>query len=510
MTALVECVPNFSEARRPEIMAQIIEKIQSVPGVALLDHSSDQDHNRSVVTMVGAPDAVAEAAFRAIAHAAQTIDLNQHTGEHPRIGATDVVPFIPIQDVSMEECVILAKKLGQRVAQELNVPVYLYEEAASLPERQNLENIRKGQFEGLKEEIKANPARKPDFGPCELGPAGATVIGARQPLIAFNVYLTTENVAIASKIAKVVRQSSGGFRFVKAMGVLVEGRAQVSMNLTNFHKTAIHTVVETIRREAARHGVGIHHTELIGMIPQEALIDSARWYLQLDAFNNNQVLEQKLAAAHVGGAAAVQEDFIDRVAAGTPTPGGGSAAAHTGALGAALAAMVARLTVGRKKYAEVEPQMLAVLDEAEVLRHSLSDAVEQDSAAFEAFMQANKLPKDTDEEKTARLAAIEKATFQAAEVPLSVARQAVRVFELANQAASLGNLNAVSDAGSSAAHARAALTAAGMNVRINLLSYANNPHAVEMLDELGKLEARAADLQTELLKVLAERGGLTA
>jgi len=509
MTALVECVPNFSEARRPEIVAQIVEKIQSVPGVALLDHSSDLDHNRTVVTMVGSPDAVAEAAFRAIAHAAQTIDLNQHTGEHPRIGATDVVPFIPIRDVSMEECIILAKKLGQRVAQELNVPVYLYEEAAASPERQNLENIRKGQFEGLKEEIKTNPARKPDFGPCELGPAGATVIGARQPLIAFNVYLATENVAIASKIARVVRQSSGGFRFVKAMGVLVEGRAQVSMNLTNFHKTAIHTVVETIRREAARYGVSIHHTELIGMIPQEALIDSARWYLQLDAFNNNQVLEQKLAAAHVGGAAPVQEDFIDRVAAGTPTPGGGSAAAHTGALGAALAAMVARLTLGRKKYAEVEPQMLAALDEAESLRRILSDAVEQDAAAFESFMQATKLPKDTDEEKAARTAAIEKATFQAAEIPLNVARQAVRVFELANQAASLGNLNAISDAGSSAAHARAALTAAGLNVRINLLSYANNPRAVEMLAELGKLEARADELQTELLKVLAERGGLT-
>ena len=508
MTALVECVPNFSEARRPEIVAQIIEKIQSVPGVALLDHSSDLDHNRTVVTLVGAPDDVAEAVFRAIAHAAKTIDLNQHTGEHPRIGATDVVPFIPIQDISMQECVLLAKKLGQRVAQETNIPVYLYEEAASSPERQNLENIRKGQFEGLKEEIKTNPTRKPDFGPCELGPAGATVIGARQPLIAFNVYLTTDDVAIANKIAKVVRQSSGGFRFVKGMGVLVEGRAQVSMNLTNFHKTAIHTVVEAIRREAARYGVMIHHTELIGMIPQEALVDSARWYLQLDAFNNEQVLEQKMAAASLSSAVQVEDDFIERVAAGTPTPGGGSAAAHTGALGAALVAMVARLTLGRKKYAEVEAQMSAVLEEAESLRRSLTLAVEQDASAFEAFMQAGKLPKDSDAEKAARAEAVEKATFQAAEVPLSVARQALRVAELANLAASLGNLNAISDAGSGAAHARAALTAASLNVRINLLNYAQHLRAVEMLAELVELEAKAADLQSGLLRVLAERGGL--
>jgi len=508
MTALIECVPNFSEARRPEIVTQIIEKIQSMPGVALLDHSSDLDHNRTVVTLAGPPEAVAEAVFRAIAHAAQTIDLNHHTGEHPRIGATDVVPFIPIQDISMEECVLLAKKLGQRVAQELNIPVYLYEEAAAAPERQNLENIRKGQFEGLKEEIKTNPARKPDFGPCELGPAGATVIGARQPLIAFNVYLATDDVAVANKIAKVVRQSSGGFRFVKGMGVLVEGRAQVSMNLTNFHKTAIHTVVEAIRREAARYGTAIHHTELIGMIPQEALIASARWYLQLDSFTNEQVLEQKLAAAPLSAPATLEDDFTERVAAGTPTPGGGSAAAHTGALGAALVAMVARLTVGRKKYAEVEAQMTAVLEEAESLRRSLTLAVEQDSAAFEAFMQASKLPKDSDAEKAVRAAAIEKATFQAAEVPLSVARQALRVCELANLAADLGNLNAISDAGSAAAHARAALTAAGLNVRINLLNYTQHPHALEMLAEQADLEAKATELQSELLRILAVRGGL--
>jgi glutamate formiminotransferase/formiminotetrahydrofolate cyclodeaminase len=343
-----------------------------------------------------------------------------------------------------------------------------------------------------------------------LGPAGATVIGSRQPLIAFNVYLTTDDVAIASKIAKVIRQSSGGFRFVKGMGVLVEGRAQVSMNLTNFHKTAIHTVIEAIRREAARYGVMIHHTELIGMIPQEALIASARWYLQLDAFTNEQVLEQKLAALPPSDTGPRKEEFIERVAAGTPTPGGGSAAAHTGALGAALVAMVARLTVGRKKYAEVEAQMSAVLEEAESLRRSLTLAVEQDASAFEAFMLASKLPKDSNTEKAARAEAVEKATFHAAEIPLSVARQALRVCELANLAASLGNLNAISDAGSAAAHARAALNAAGLNVRINLLNYAQHPRALEMLAELAELEAKANSLQLELLRLLAERGGLGA
>ncbi len=287
--SLVECIPNFSEARRPEVIDQIVAAITSVEGAHLLDRSSDLDHNRTVLTYAGPPEAVEEAAFRAIKTAAELIDLNKHTGEHPRIGATDVVPFVPLSGVTMEDCIAMAKRLGERVGSELNIPVYLYEAAATRPERTNLENIRRGQYEGLKSEIESNPDRKPDYGPVKLGTAGATVIGARNPLIAFNVYLTTSEVEIAKKIAKAIRQSSGGLRYVKALGLLVEGRAQVSMNITNFRETPLGRVVEMIRREALRYGVAIHHSELVGLIPQEALMDAAVWYTQLDQFSAEQI-----------------------------------------------------------------------------------------------------------------------------------------------------------------------------------------------------------------------------
>ncbi len=289
--SLIECIPNFSEARRPEIIDRIAAAITSVEGARLLDRSSDLDHNRTVLTYAGSPEVVEEAAFRAIKTAAELIDLNKHTGEHPRIGATDVVPFVPISGATMEDCVAMAKRLGQRVGEELNIPVYLYEAAATRPERTNLENIRRGQYEGLKSEIESNPERKPDYGPAMLGTAGATVIGARNPLIAFNVYLTTSEVDIAKKIAKAIRQSSGGLRYVKALGLLVEGRSQVSMNLTNFRETPLGRVVETIRREAQRYGVAVHHSELVGLIPQEALVDAAVWYTQVDQFSPEQILE---------------------------------------------------------------------------------------------------------------------------------------------------------------------------------------------------------------------------
>ncbi|MEO8608090.1 MAG: glutamate formimidoyltransferase [Chloroflexota bacterium] len=291
---LVECIPNFSEGRRTEIVDAIANAITTAPGVLLLDCSSDSDHNRSVMTFVGSPDAVSEAAFRAIAKAAELINLDEHDGQHPRIGATDVVPFVPLKNMTIEECVNLARALGQRVGQELNIPVYLYEAAAATPDRTNLENIRRGNYEGLKSAIQTDPARLPDFGPAQLSPAGATVVGARAPLIAFNVYLTTDDVEIARKIAIAVRYSSGGLRFVKALGLLVDGRAQVSMNLTDFTQTPIARVVEMIRREAAHHGTAVHHSELVGMIPQMALIDAAQWYLQLDQFSRDQILESRL------------------------------------------------------------------------------------------------------------------------------------------------------------------------------------------------------------------------
>jgi glutamate formiminotransferase/formiminotetrahydrofolate cyclodeaminase len=511
---IVECIPNFSEARRPQVIDSIIEAICSVPGVSLLDRHSDLDHNRTVLTFVGAPQAVEEAAFRAIARAGELIDLNQHTGEHPRIGATDVVPFVPIAGVTMQECVALARRLGQRVGEELGIPVYLYEQAATRPERQNLEDIRRGQYEALKVEIATHPERAPDFGPAQVGPAGATVIGARHPLIAFNVYLTSDDVTVARKIARAIRHSSGGLRYVKGLGMLVEGRAQVSMNLTNYNEIPLARVVEMIRREAARYGMAIHHSELVGLIPQQALVDAAQWYLQLDQFKPDQVLEQRLTAAR-GQApvplvenAALSQGFLDAVAAPTPTPGGGSAAAYSAAAAAALVAMVARLTIGKKKYAAVEVQMQVVLERAEALRASLTNAIQQDAAAFEALMTAIKLPKETPDEQADRERAVQSATLHAAQVPLEVAGQSVEVLELAAQVVAAGNLNAISDGATGAALAQAALRGAGYNVRINLSGMDDQVAAQDMLEKLHQLERRAKALEKQVQAELTSRGGI--
>ncbi len=295
MPPLVECVPNFSEGRRTEIIDAIAQALRGHTAVRILDIESDPDHNRSVFTLVAPPEALVPAMFDAIKTAASLIDMEHHRGAHPRIGATDVVPFVPVRDVETALCVALAQDLGRRVGDELGIPVYLYEEAATRPDRVNLADIRHGEYEVLKAEIATNPNRRPDFGPARLGPAGATVIGARAPLVAYNVYLNTDNVEIAKQIARAIRHANGGLRYVKALGLLAHGKAQVSMNLTDFHKTPIHRVVEMIRREAMRYGVGIESTELVGMIPQQALLDAAAWYLQLDHFDARMILENRLA-----------------------------------------------------------------------------------------------------------------------------------------------------------------------------------------------------------------------
>ena len=512
-TQLIECIPNFSEARRPEVIDQITAVIQSVSDVHLLDRSSDLDHNRTVLTFAGSPAGVEEAAFRAIQRAAELIDLDQHTGEHPRIGATDVCPFVPLSNATMDDCVGIAKRLGARVGSELGIPVYLYEAAASRPERTNLENIRRGQYEGLKTEIEMNAERKPDYGPGKLPKAGATVIGARNPLIAFNVYLTTDDVNIAKKIARAVRQSSGGFRYVKGLGLLVDGRAQVSMNLTNFHETPVAAVVEFIRREAQRYGVAIHHSELVGLIPQEALVDAAVWYTQLDQFDKEQILESRLFAQTEAGTdgsdSSTRASFIEELAAPTPTPGGGSAGAYAGAIGAALVAMVAGLTIGKKKYADVEAEMQAIRVVAENLRKELTQAVDDDAAAFEVLMTKFKLPKETPEQGAARNAAIVQATLNAAHVPLHVAEDSVKVMELALKCTKSANVNAISDAMSGFAMARAALTAAGYNVRVNVKSLGEvSSSGGRMIKDLLELEQKADKLEKEIQSVMKERGGI--
>jgi glutamate formiminotransferase/formiminotetrahydrofolate cyclodeaminase len=511
MTTLIECIPNFSEARRPEVIDQIVAAVQSVSDVKLLDRSSDLDHNRTVLTFAGSPAGVEEAAFRAIQTAAELIDLDQHKGEHPRIGATDVCPFVPLRGATMEDCVAIARRLGQRVGEELSIPVYLYEAAATRPERVNLENIRRGQYEGLKTEIETDPNRKPDYGPGKLPKAGATVIGARNFLIAFNVYLTTADVDIAKKIAKAIRHSSGGYRSLKALGLLVEGRAQISMNFTNFHETPLHRVIETIRREAARYGVAIHHSELVGLIPQEALMDAAVWYTQLDQFSSEQILESRLySQTSADGSDSPQPaSFIEQLAAPIPTPGGGSAGAYAGAMGAGLVAMVAGLTIGKKKYAEVEAEMQAIRVVAENLRKELTQAVDDDSSAFEVLMTKFKMPKDTEEQKAARNAAIVQATLNAALVPLHVAEDSVKVMELALKCVKDANVNAISDAASGFAMARAALAAAGSNVRINVNSLGEvSSSGGRMLQEFAELEKKAEKLEKEIQKVMKERGGI--
>ncbi len=329
MQPLVECVPNFSNGRDPEVYNAIADAIRAVPGVQVLDVSADPDHNRTVVTFVGGPDDVVEAAFQGIRVARDLIDLDHHRGEHPRIGATDVCPFVPIRGITTEACVALARRLGKRVGEELGVAVYLYGAAATRPERESLSDIRKGQYELWKQEVASDPRRQPDFGPAEPRPWGATVIGARPFLIAYNLYLNSSDADLAERVAKAVRFSSGGLRFVQARGFLVEGQAQVSMNLTNFERTPIYRVQEMVRREAAQYGLAITRAELVGMIPQKALLNAAKWYLQLDPLPDDQVLELRLEKGEAEAAQPSAAPFVDVVAAATPTPGGGSRSTPT-------------------------------------------------------------------------------------------------------------------------------------------------------------------------------------
>ncbi len=293
---LVESVPNFSEGRRENVVRAIVAEAEKYDGIWVLDWSMDADHNRSVVTLIGTPDKIVDALFDMVKKASELIDLRHHEGEHPRMGATDVIPFVPVMNTTMEECIELSKKLGKRIGEELKIPVYLYERSATKPERENLANIRKGEFEGFFEKIK-DPNWKPDFGPDEVHPtAGVVAVGAREYLIAYNVNLATNDLSVAKKIAKAVRHISGGFRYVKAIGLELKekGIVQVSMNLTNYKKSPIFRVFETIKREAARYGVNVLESEIIGMVPLQAVLDSFMWYLQVNDFDINRVIEQKV------------------------------------------------------------------------------------------------------------------------------------------------------------------------------------------------------------------------
>jgi len=491
---LVECVPNFSEGRDPAKVDAIVEAMK-LPGVYLLDREMDADHNRCVITLVGEREPLQEAVIRGIGKAAELIDLTKHEGAHPRMGASDVVPFIPIDGVTIEDCVAMAKFVGEEVAKRFQIPVYLYEAAAQRPERKNLEDVRRGQFEGLRDEIERNPARKPDFGEAKIHPtAGATIVGARKFLVAYNVFLNTSDVSIAKKIAKAVRFSSGGLRFVKGAGFLVRGQAQVSMNLTDFELTPVARVFEFIRREAARYGVVPVSSEIIGLIPKAALEQAAEWYLQVENFDSSLILENRLDAVMsgkmaVGGLRAGIEPFIEQLSAPTATPGGGSASAASAAMAAGLAQMAAGMSRGKKAYLAYEAELSAAIARLSPLREELKAAIDADAESYNVVMAAYKAVRSG--EGTAE--GIQKALETAALVPLGVAEKAAEIKALALGLRPVTNPNMASDLTTAIALAEAAFTGAMANVEINLSSM--EPQSDEEKARTEAIRERAAKLK---------------
>lgn len=472
MPQLVECVPNFSEGRRREVVEALIQTIAAVPGVMLLDHEMDPDHNRSVLTFAGEPEPVVEAAVRVAGHAARVIDLTTHRGQHPRMGALDVLPFVPVEGVTLDDCAELARRAGRRIGEEHGIPVFLYEAAATRPDRVSLADVRRGEFEGLRERIGQDPDRVPDFGPAAIHPtAGATAVGARRFLVAFNANLDTGDVRVAKAVAAAVREQSGGLRHVRALGFSIEDgrRAQVSMNLVNTEATPIHRVLALVRDVAARHGARISGCEVVGLIPEAAMLEVAEHALQVENFRRDQVLELRLRQPPLTGAVTLGS-FLDAVAGPTPTPGGGTVAATVGALAAALATMVANLTLGKKKHAAAEPVMLDLKRDAARLRGRLLELARRDSEAFDAVLRARRRAQTTPAEIAARDQAVRAAEIAASQVPLETARAAVEVLGLAAVAARSGNPNAVSDAGVAGLLAAAAARGALLNVQINLKS----------------------------------------
>ncbi|MBS4015226.1 MAG: glutamate formimidoyltransferase [Candidatus Latescibacteria bacterium] len=469
MAKIIECVPNFSEGRRPEIIDQILASIESVDGIILLDKEMNADHNRAVVSFIGEPHQVLEAAFQGCQKAQELIDLTVHQGEHPRLGATDVIPFIPIANTTMDECIFLAKELGRRIAEELNIPVYLYENAATRPDRVDLANIRKGEFECIRTAIKTDPNRAPDFGKPELHPtAGAVVVGARFPLIAYNINLNTTDLSIAKKIAKAIRFRSGGFRYVKALGFAIKEKncVQVSINMTNYLGTPLYRVFETVKREAERYGVMIKESEIVGLTPQKALLDSAIYYLQLDEFKPEQVLESKLIASKDKGL----EEFLFELSQPTPTPGGGSCAALAGAIGCALLSMVTNLTLAKPESEQITFEFTPIKDKLSTYQKRFYELITLDSEAFNGVMKAYKLPKATDQDKTIRSQKIQEALKNACAVPEQIFDLAVETVNLIHPIAQKGNQNAISDVGVAIANLKTAIDGAKLNILINLKS----------------------------------------
>jgi glutamate formiminotransferase len=501
MQTLIECVPNFSEGRDTAVVEAIVRALLAGPEVYLLDREMDADHNRSVITIVGTGESIGKAALRGIGEAAELIDLNHHQGAHPRLGATDVVPFVPIAGVTLEDCVHIAEWVAEETWRRYKIPTYLYEAAARKPERTNLENIRRGQFEGVREEIGRNPARLPDFGEAALHPtAGATVVGARKFLIAYNVNLNTPDTAPAKAIAKKIRASSGGFPCVKAMGVELKARnlAQVSMNLTDFDTTSLTTVFQAVEKEAAALGIEVVGSEIVGLVPRRALDQAAVQFLRVENFRPELVVENRLeqvladqnaksespkasadspvsslelreGSTPVGSPLrAMVEAFVNAVAAPTPTPGGGSVAALAGGLAASLGEMVCGVSLKRKSLSIHYPTLEAARLRLAGLRQRLMETVDRDAQSYEAVMRAFKLPKSTEIEQGNRNRAIETASKQASMVPLGTAELAVAV---GHEISALGGITieqAASDLHVAASLAETARKGGIENVRANL------------------------------------------
>ena len=523
MQKLIECVPNFSEGRDQNVIREITDAIKSVDGVSLLDVDPGASTNRTVVTFVGSPDAAVEAAFRGIKKAAGLIDMRKHKGAHPRMGATDVCPFIPVSNVNWEEAIDCANRLAKRVGDELKIPIYLYERAAKNKSRSNLSVIRVGEYEGFFEKIR-QPEWKPDFGPAVFNEkSGATAIGVRDFLVAYNANLNTKSVRRANSVAFDVReqgrvQTEGGtpegkpvldangepirvpgmLKHVKAIGWFVKeyGIAQVSMNLTNIEETPLHAAFDACCESAAERGLRVTGSEIVGMVPKKSLVDAGRYFLRKQKWSEGvsdeelidiairsmglselrpfdpkeKVIEFKIESAEPKSSLAKMNlrEFCNETLSDSPAPGGGSVAALMGALGASLGGMVANLSAGKRGWDDKLEYFSGWAVKAQQLKDELLSLVDEDTAAFNKVMDAFALPKDAAEEKAARAAAIEQATKYAAEVPLKVMETASKSYDLLAEMAERGNPASVSDVGVGALATRACIEGAALNVRINL------------------------------------------
>jgi len=459
-----------------------------------------------VISFVGEPGPVKQAALAASAKAIELLDLNKHEGEHPRMGAVDVVPFVPLSGATIDDCIALAKDFGREFAERFHVPVFFYEEAASTPERRNLADVRAGEFEGLRDKIGRDPAKKPDFGPDKIHPtAGATAVGAREILIAYNVNLGTNDLSIAKKIAHQLRAKDGGLSYVKALGFELKERGivQVSMNMTDYHKSQLFKAQELVELFAERYGVPVVGSEIVGLVPMDALVDAAEFYLKLENFSREQILEKRLFTPSPSSLTDMSLlRFSEEVGSKKATPGGGSVSAYMGALASGLVCMVARITLSKKEVAQESDQLQELIRKGEELRQRFLGLVVEDAESFDAVMQAFKLPKDKPD---ARRKTIQEATMKAAEIPLRTLESSIEVLHLAGEVAKYGATNALSDITTSISAGRAALEGAASNVLINLDMLDDKHYVDQTRSRVSELRKEALQLEQRIQEIVGSR-----